>query len=1190
MYQSRFRGGADYNLNDILGPKFEQYVGLLRGANGDLRKFTDKVLNAGNVSGSGVKPDDIPYSFTEAEIAFTEAFKQIEQPDIRKAALAENFAGDIYGAYDVLSSEKATGISGLPTSLNFEQLPYNNRMGGYLVPGFHLLKYNAQSFQRTDTTAHAALQNAVRYLYHFIALFDSNVPAEQIMLLAQEDHLYFMKYAQEIAQQIMSDTYFAKGVNLPADAGATILQGVVNGLKAIAVRIINEYRSINVGNSQLPATYRTIPNALDAAGLSKYLKTIGNPTDADAIAAQVKALDDLLPFPNAKQVANSKQVAIDAAVPEQTEREEYRINGHLNNIYLDETKVSKSITAAGVGVGGVQGNQGGVNLMLKNLGGPGGDPSLRFLYGPPLSGGNVPLGNVNLITNPVQAAQTEAALADKNVAQAVYELANTLPTHAPNQYPLWAAVMAIANKMIVDNEKMGTLDSAELVRDIGKALTGLASFNPRIQSIPTDLSTKLNSFKDDFVSEFVRTSVRGLRLDDPNNPGKVVSIAQPYVLPGQPTKPNLSNDKIWDFYTKTVVPKASFYKDFFNLVLYDQSGTSVADGNVDLKQAASDEANRGLYRLNVRKVIGESRLPHLMYGGADQFGDLIFISLLPDYPTDGSVAGIWLTSAIYLDPSTLTAQAEAIRNIARQVYNAPPPSNGIVNIYNKPVNIAEIMQRALYSDIFSSAGYNALLKNYLTTLASTDAVLGSTWKEGEKAMSEHMLREGNRWERVDNEFVLMGKDGKPEAHSNKDDCAFFDVNTQECVDFFSQCLLANDVQSRQTQCGRLLTMKFKFDVNPGAATLKKEIQALDPALAFAILQKFGFSSHMVDNDSYPFYGFRRLKVQSVGSWLEALIKEKNSAECKPPVAPTGGKCGTIHDQIGNLADQIIAMAADSSNNNFFNYLDVLVNWVNANPQALNPEMVINPTFTGNYPPISKLYKTYTHVNPYRPIDAQLYDTSCGLQRLKASIINDLSGAKAGTMMSDIAGIPTDLQFSLNRNAWTTPYPFGNLGAFGIMQSGGFFTTAFEVDKIHEPQGYKLFTDIYKDIERTMTGMTGTTRTELTKSTRDKINNKLESFRVAEEALRTSLSDYEKKKRIWEGTRGNANPFTDYFPYVADKHSNLLNVSSTYNRRAVNLIDIFQAISQALLGKVQETNGKPVGYYRPMTMGYNYKNQ
>lgn len=127
----------------------------------------------------------------------------------------------------------------------------------------------------------------------------------------------------------------------------------------------------------------------------------------------------------------------------------------------------------------------------------------------------------------------------------------------------------------------------------------------------------------------------------------------------------------------------------------------------------------------------------------------------------------------------------------------------------------------------------------------------------------------------------------------------------------------------------------------------------------------------------------------------------------------------------------------------------------------------------------------------------------------------------------------------------------------------------------------------------MDSMTKNKKMRLGDNTKSNITNKLNTLRKTEEELRKSFVNIIKRAQLYQASRGHINAFgiddDNTFAKVLSKHSNLLNLSSAYNKKAINLIDLFQTISTAILGKIDGSNtssGTNSEYERPITMGYN----
>ncbi|XWV26409.1 hypothetical protein QJ857_gp0660 [Tupanvirus soda lake] len=1269
MRRSEMRGGADeYKINDVLGPNFVLFANMLKG--GDLKNFTFDKYGRGLTTTSTTaanlpKPNDIHYDFVGYLMAAAAAFRQIENPDVGKATTASKYAGNIYAMVDELVSGKATsGIINPPqTDFGFAQLPFHEHgTVKYLVPGFNLLPYVNTVYPNHSTTAANGLVNAVRYLYHFISLLKlDGLDARDVMILLRADNLGFMGYINQIVDTLAGSVYFTEQSPLPTtpEGRSIIRDGVLNGLTAVAVQIINEFRNLPTVTGVIPVPIDQITAGIDTAPkLIKFFEAIGVPEggtpgtdDYATLLGTALAEDNLYDIVTHDEWVGTN---VDKTIVPDDLAKAYLRNGVYNPVYVDGNYVETSIDTKNLSTdqktlfadanlmrGGRDNDRyrnkndnrfrnwdnnsrrddnmrgGGGPGALILFGGPTGGGkaiSFPFLYGPrtetatskrylitqeqpdaagaaPAVGGKTYIVNPELVKTIYDAGNNKTIVPriaafgtpnDNGVRVVLLSLLDFILTNRLNDWPATAARSNdILNQMRTDLQNYTTVAN-------------------RIRRIPTNVEAVIAKFRDHFVTEFTRATYKNFNID----PTGKLGVRPPAVpAPTGVTKSNLTDDTVWNFYDQVASTNETFYKQFFNLIRMNQTSASNGQGfNEDApfteaKNARADE--RANYRLNVRKRMGFTRLSQIQFGGTQMFGDIELIGITPVYPTDGSVGDVWITQTQKITRDRLIAELggpEAIRSIVRMVYNTPQNTQ-TVDILGIRVDLVEIARRIGTTGLFVN-NYPDFIRNYLKSLARDD-IPKSVWKEGEMAISEHMLREGNLWERQGDEFIRKKRDGTPDDVKFEDNCKFIGDNTRECLDVLTQCLPATDQASYEANCGKLL--QFNFAVNPGMATLKEEVQKINPAVAFAILRQLRFGSYLDTEEHDPVQGFRRYKVQSVGSWLEELMTGVQRDACQRPMtAPATNaadfQCGNLRQQLGALADTIIAMAQDDSKRNFFNYLDVLVHWVNANPQVLNPEELMNPKMSGLYPQIKNSYKTYSYVNPYKPAEIRLRGVACGLERLKSNIMNELSGVNAGATISTIANVPLGIEMPLSRHGFASPIPFG--GLLPMAGGSGIFETEHEMQNLYQPYGYNLFNDIYKDLLHTMANLVGKDRDiklGLTDSTRSRIESKLENFRQSEKALIESLKNLVERNKLYQASRGHVNSYIEdpnKYAAILSKHSNLLNLSSAYNRRAVNLIDLFQTIAKTILGKIDETNKGSVGhsgssYNRPMTMGYHF---
>jgi hypothetical protein len=200
-------------------------------------------------------------------------------------------------------------------------------------------------------------------------------------------------------------------------------------------------------------------------------------------------------------------------------------------------------------------------------------------------------------------------------------------------------------------------------------------------------------------------------------------------------------------------------------------------------------------------------------------------------------------------------------------------------------------------------------------------------------------------------------------------------------------------------------------------------------------------------------------------------------------------------------------------------------------------------------------------------------------------MSELSGA---TTLSTISQTPFSLEMPLSRAAFSTTIPIGN---YATMIGGqfGIYDMENEFQKFNQQYGHSLFKSIYEDLMQTMQNMVGKTKMNLTDKTREKIGDKLNKFKAAEENLMNSLSSLIQKNRLYQASMGTINPYVDNpsdYEAILAKHSNLLQLDASFKRKATDLINIFQLIQETMANKF-ESSTEPVAKDRPMTMGFHY---
>ena len=566
-------------------------------------------------------------------------------------------------------------------------------------------------------------------------------------------------------------------------------------------------------------------------------------------------------------------------------------------------------------------------------------------------------------------------------------------------------------------------------------------------------------------------------------------------------------------------------------------------------------------------------------GGVPPF-DFVITQIIPNYP---GIGNIWITPNRYISQSVLTIFGlNAIRQIPIELYNSPP--NQPIRIFGMQVHTTPIVNSIAqngfqfdYSKIFRQA-----LQGAINRSLGTFPALLPIWHEREERLTEHMLRAATQWERDGNEFKKKDATGNFLEIKDADNCAFINVAVDQCLDFFTTCLYSSD-ETFSTDCQKL--MNFTFKVNAPINKLKEEVLKIDPSVAFMILKKFKFGSKLVEEQFDPFKGFRRYKVESVSDWLNELKSGKERCVTPPSSCQEPYDSRPLREQLGNeISDRILAMAQDTNSHSFFNYLDILVEWVNANPQVLNPAEILHPSIASRWPEINNSFNLYDYLGPRAK--KYLYGLSCGLSRWRGSILNDLSGARGSSLISTVSNIPFDINMPLSRQGFVLQNPsVASLSMFGGNPNG----ITLDLQNLKTEYGYLIFKQLFDNLEYTMSRMLKSKKMRLSTPSRQNIVAKLEKLRMTEQKFNEGVTDLIKRNELYQASRGYVDSFgvePNDFESILKKHSNLLNLSASYNKKAINLIDLLQQIANTMNAKLVEEE-KTVKYERPLTMGYHY---
>ena len=818
--------------------------------------------------------------------------------------------------------------------------------------------------------------------------------------------------------------------------------------------------------------------------------------------------------------------------------------------------------------------------------GGGNEASAKFLYGEPDCGTNRYLASTAQLcvkgppptytgTNGTEAVRsTKLGYVSKFIRAMTY----TMTSNAAFGSKLLSAdlnndrvvLLGMLDYLIRINDKLNNTTLVAARPTIKKAIDGWSVMEPRLKYLRSNKKQLFTQLTTSFITGFLLGAQEKLTLD---SQGKLIK------LPDNTPRPQVQKkmlDTVYDFYKNDVVKNLDLYKQFFNLLHKQPSGNFepvALDAAKDLDKDVCKE-----YRLNNLKIRG-----YKLFGGAksDQYGgidtifdELVFFTLRGiDVPT--GIGNIWVDTTQFISAVEFSKKGKnALRLILRDVYNTPSTqSKVLIPTFNITIDVQASINRALrypVTIVDTKGFYAQLLKQFEAQTPST--TMG--WREREDKFSEYMMMLASKWQREDRQFVRYKDDGTVDESLPADNCAFIDFDADKCVEYIQGCALSKD--SFPVACENLA--KEKFDTNIAPTLMKEKIFKINPLVALAFLNKFNFQRYLGEEDM-PIKGLRVWRVESVGQWLQNMEVMKD-------------KCDKSTDDGKRLA-KFFCDLNDNKYNMFLNWLDILVDWVNANPQVLNEELNKAPDeISPDVPDIDKRFRIYGYTNPYKPsVRTQLVGLCDDLERMKGSITNEMAGLSAPTMLANLATTPTNISIPFNRAAFSYSVPYYNAGQ---LMTGGIGEIEKEIAKLSNAHGYVYLLAVYNQLKDLMKNMKGKRTLALSNTTAQKIDEKFLKLKAAEEDYRRLLRRESQRAELYQNSHGYIAAMEDsgklpgipddpkyVLPAVARKHANLVPMAMSVNKRSHEIINVIQTLAMAI-SDYADKHAPSRGKYYPST--------
>lgn len=613
---------------------------------------------------------------------------------------------------------------------------------------------------------------------------------------------------------------------------------------------------------------------------------------------------------------------------------------------------------------------------------------------------------------------------------------------------------------------------------------------------------------------------------------------------------------------------ANFFKQIFNIIKLKADNTEESP----LSDDKWDEVNAGNlsnYALNLKKGTKRPQslagLATMTGGGKYDFDPIFFTELFPAFDIMSSFGRIQMPDKGFIEHSTIDGSPYFVANIiARSIYNTTDPT---VDIEGITLNIADAFAKTAtrgfkpYVDFMkyiTNKGGLMKLKSFASALKPQ-----ADWEQVDKNLTDELMKGDDKWYREGNTMYLRDTTtGKNKDHPGAEEsCAFVDSKCEE----FLNCIDAGN----KAECKKFLyDQSYRPVIDQAIGEIAKKVKRVDPFKAFTFLAHIGFGKIREQVQLKNKRGIMNTyKVESVASWLANLENRK--------------------DRFGNEFDQINNFLSKDKNSDraersrVLKYLEILVAWVNANPQILNQEETLDQSkqniHEGKEAKGFEIYRYKAHPSSY---GSEAKKTCDALTRIKIGLDNDMMGFSGRGLSSSIMNMP-NFEMPLAR---TIAFPKMKLNMPFMVGGAGEFERSIN----DMTAGSKIFEDIFNNLlgimdeGKYLKENGGRFRVKLKEESKNHIEKNLVTLKEAEKVIKENMVQLARGEALYRRSGGqidlkqvsygeeDAAAMREARKIVLEKHNNLLALTGAYNRRASEMSNTLKTIADIIVKKAEKS--------------------